>query len=194
MQCISAQQVVELFGPQGFSVVSNPIMNRMTLRLEANFSSREKRIGGRPTPHAQRLVKFVEALNRWLPTDQVRLLWVDHSDSAFPSTHALFVAARAGLGELRSIVEAPGHLFESFPYSERDQLRMLPEQTRQTGILIGLTLLVIMNGWDGWLLSGQGVDRIEFWEGNLFFYSGDKERLDSAKVLMDQFECTQDLV
>jgi hypothetical protein len=193
MRCLTPIELVELFGPIGFSVVSNPHLHRTALRLAKDIAARQNRVGGRPTPDLNRLTRFTEALNRWHPTNRHRLLWVDHWADYFPSTYALFMAARTGLSESRSLSEAPGHYFDPFPYDERDQLRISTEQGHQTGILIGLMSLLMMNGWDGWLVAEGSVDRIEFWEGNVFFHSDDKERLMSAKALMHQFECPQDL-
>src|SRR6266480_3806193 len=98
-------------------------------------NSRQDRVGGRPTLHLHRFAQFAEAMNRWHLTNRHRLLWVDHGANHFPSTYALFMAARAGLGETRSLSEAPGHYFDPFPYDERDQLKISQDQARQTGIL-----------------------------------------------------------
>jgi hypothetical protein len=119
------------------------------------------------------------------------MLWIDHWDDHFPSTHALFIAARSGLGDTRSLSEAPGNYFDPFPYDERDQLRISAEQGHETGILIGLMSLLMMNGWDGWLVAEGSVDRIEFWEGSFFFYSAERARLVDAKSLMKEFKCPQ---
>ncbi|MCW5749247.1 MAG: hypothetical protein KIT36_23860, partial [Alphaproteobacteria bacterium] len=94
------------------------------------------------------------------------MLWIDYWNNDFPSAYALFVAARVGLGETRSLSEAPGHYFDPHPYGERDQTRISQEQARETGILVGLTSLLMINGWDGWLVAADSSDRIEFWEGN----------------------------
>lgn len=193
MQCLTQKELLDLYGPTGFSVVSNHAWHRNTLTLESKMAAQQKRIGGRPAVYVDQLAQFAEALNRWHPTNRQRLLWVDHWADDFPSTHALFLAPRAGLGETRSLSDAPGHRFDSFPYGERDQLKISPEQGRQTGLLIGLTSLMMMNGWDGWLLADGSADRIEFWEGNLFFHSVDKARLVEAELLTDEFNCPLNL-
>lgn len=53
--------------------------------------------------------------------------------------------------------------------------------------------LTMINGWDGWLVARGNTDRIEFWEGNIFFYSSEKSRLVAANLLMDEFNCPRDL-
>ncbi len=194
MRCLTPKETVDLFGRDGFSVTSNPQMHRTALVLEPTIASRQIRVGGRPTPNVSRLAHFAEALNRWLPPDVHRLLWVDHWNNDFPSTYELFIAARVGLGEARSLSDAPGHYFDPHAYDERDQTKVSPEQARETGILIGLMSLIMINSWDGWLVADRSSDRIEFWEGNIFFYSSERLRLTDATSLMDEFDCPRDRV
>jgi hypothetical protein len=83
---------------------------------------------------------------------------------------------------------------DPYPYDERDQLKIPPEQARQTGILIGLMAVIMVGGWDGWLVAEGSSDQIELWEGNVFFHSNDPSRLADAKTLMMEFDCPRDLV
>lgn len=194
MRCLTPNEAVDLFGRNGFSVASNPNLCRNALVLEPTLASRQTRVGGQPPRDVRHLRYFAEALNRWHPTDKGRLLWVDHWTNDFPSTYETFIAARTGLGDARSLFEAPGHHFGPFPYHERDQMNISPEQAQQTGILIGFMSLIMIDGWDGWLVADGTSDRIEFWEGNVFFYSSEKLRLTAADSLMNQFECPRSLI
>ncbi|WP_151115792.1 hypothetical protein [Hypericibacter adhaerens] len=193
MRCLTTKEAENLFGQEGFSVKPALHLRRTTLVLRPDMASRQSRVGGRPPSDVGRLVDFLEAMNRWHSTYTHRLLWIDHWDDMFPSAYDLFVSARQGLGESRSLSEAPGHYFDPYPYDERDQTRISKEQARETGILIGLASLIIINGWDGWLIAGGSSDRIEFWEGNIFFYSNEKTHLANAESLMGQFDCSRDL-
>lgn len=194
MRCLTPKEVEELFGPAGFRVSSNRALHRTALRLEPNTDAGQIRIGARFTPHILLLVRFAEALNRWFPPNRHRLLWVDHAAWAFPSTYDTFLAARVGVGETRSLIEAPGHYFDPYPYDIRDQTEISPEQARETGILIGFMLLIMINEWDGWLIADDSSDRIEFWEGNLFIHSHQRSRIAEANLLLDEFDCPRDLV
>jgi hypothetical protein len=78
-------------------------------------------------------------------------------------------------------------------YHERDQTKIGPAQARETGILAGLTSMVMIGGWDAWLIADGGSDRIEFWEGNMFFHSSRPARLTEAEVLMREFDCPREL-
>jgi hypothetical protein len=115
---------------------------------------------------------------------------VDHCNDLFPSTYSFFLAARRGVGETRSPLEAPGHLFDAFPYHERDQQEISEAQAGEMGLLMGLMTSLVLNGWDGWLVSSAGEERIEFWEGNVFFYATVNARLTDAKRLLNEFGCS----
>jgi hypothetical protein len=193
MRCLTPKETAEIFSKAGFSVSTAQEWYRTSLVLEPKISARQRRIGGRPPPLVTRLPQFSEALNRWLPSNQHRLLWIAHFNRDFPNTYALFIAARVGLGETRSLSEAPGHYFDPFEYHEQDQLLISPEQAQQTSILVGLMSLIMINGWDGCLIADDSVDRIEFWEGNILLYSEEELRLGDATSLMTQFDCPRDL-
>jgi hypothetical protein len=136
---------------------------------------------------------FAAAVNRWLPDQTTRVFWIDCYSAAFPSITSLFLAARLGLGETRPIQEAPGHVFSAYPWAEEDQLAISHEHACEAGILIGLMLLLIANEWDGWLVSSASADRVEFWEGNILFYSESKERLAGATALLQQLGCPTEM-
>ena len=167
MRCLTPRQVREMFGPAGFSVVPNVEMRRTQLVLAVEIAARQERVGGRPG-RGSRLRSFAEALIRWHPPAAPRLLHVSAWNWNLPSVCDLFIAARRGLGEIRPLLEAPAHHFDPYPYDERDQTVIFPEQARETRILVGLMALVMIDGWDGWLIAGN-ADRIEFWEGTSSF-------------------------
>lgn len=194
MRCVSPTEAMHLFGKSGYRVNADQAWYRLALVLEPAIAAKQTRIGGRPTPNVERLPYFAEAVNRWHPTRKHRLLWIDHFEESFPSVRHLFIAARAGLGDTRSLSEAPGHCFEPFDYDERDQTRIEPLQAGETSILVGLMSLLMAGGWDGWLVADGCHDRIEFWEGNIFFHSTEASRLRDAETLMNEFDCPTGLL
>jgi hypothetical protein len=193
MHCLTPNEAKDVLESAGFRVSSADDRHRMELAPEPTVVAGQIRIGARPTPHVDRLCYFAEGRNRWLPSNRHRLLWVDNWTSDFPSAFEFFIAARIGLGETRSLFDAPGHYFDPYPYGELNQTQISPEQARQTGILIGLMSLIMINGWDAWLIAAGSSERIEFWEGNIFFHSHEPSRVAEATVLLDQFDCPRDL-
>lgn len=194
MRCVSSSEVDELFGRDGFSVNANVNLQRFGLALRPEISSAQQRVQGRPTSDVNRLFDFAGALNRWLPTKRHRLLWLSHWDSGPANTYEIFAAARIGLGETKPLTEAPGHYFDAHDYDFQDQVEMPRKQWRDVGVLAGLLSLVMINGWDAWLIAEGSTDCIEFWEGNLFLYSHDQSRLKGAETLLANFDCPRELV
>lgn len=194
MRFLTPRDVVDLLSQNGFTAMSRPEVQRTPLVLDKEIASGQRRVGGRPPSVLSQLSDFVDGMVRWYPSPSPRVLWLDSWNWDFPSSYDLFVSARKGLGEIRSLFDVPGHYFNSYPYDERDQTKIPPDQAHETGLLIGFTSLLMINGWDGWLVAPGTSDRIEFWEGNFFFYSADTARLRAAESLMDAFGCPRDLV
>jgi hypothetical protein len=193
MRCLAPAEAEAIFGRDGFNVSLDHAWYRTALRLGPNRAANEDRVAGRPTVDPSRLAPFALEVNAWLPTARSRLLWIDHWNSDYPGVDQLVVAARAGLGETRSMSEAPGHLFDPYAYDERDQLKISLDQVRDISILVSLMSLIMIGGWDAWLVAGESTDRVEFWEGNIFFYSSDPATLSGAEALLTRFDCSRTL-
>lgn len=193
MRCLTPKEAADLFGSAGFHISADRKWRRVALVLDSNLARRQARVGARPTPDVTRLAHFSEALNRWLPPDRHRLLWIDNWNFDFPSIHEAFIAVRAGSGEMRSLSEAPGQFFDAYPWNERDQTAISSEQARETSLLVGLMSLVMIDGWDGWLVADGTTERIEFWEGNIFMHGNQPPRAAEAETLFAEFGCQRDL-
>jgi hypothetical protein len=184
-----------MFGSLGFGVSLEHAWYRRALTLDHGIANRQTRIDGKPTFSIERLSYFIVALIRWLPTNRGRLLWVEHYEDyyPYPSLHDSFMAIRAGLGEKRSLDDAPGHYFDPHDYEQEDQTEILPAHAADVDMMIGLISLVMVGGWDAWLIADSCADRIEFWEGNIFFYSEDRSSIARAESLLQDFNCSREL-
>jgi hypothetical protein len=191
MRCITPAQVDNLFGSAGFSISLDHAWYRSALVLKEDQTRGESRIGGRPTVDPTQLALFALELNSWLPTASCRLLWIDHWNSDYPSVDQIVVAARLGLGEPRSLSAAPGHLFDPYPYHERDQVEISPDHAKEINVLVGLMSLIMIGGWDAWLVTNASASRVEFWEGNIFFHTRETTMLASAEGLLARFNCSR---
>ncbi len=179
MRCLSKAEAAAILDPRGHSI-------RPAVPID--------RLGARPPGDIAVLPDFIRELNRWLASDGERLLWIDHWETgAYGFDHAIAGVIRAGLGEARHFDEAPGYLFEAQKWATEDQAEVSIEMARNTGELIGLATLVMVTQSDAWLLSPDSADRIEFWEGNFFFYSQDPDQIIRAYTIVDQFGCSRDL-
>jgi len=187
---LAPPDVEALFGDAGFSA-SQPLGGgRPQLILDPRIGGRQRRVGARPPLDVGGLLYFVGALNRWLPANQPRLLWISDWSSPRVETDDDFVlAARRGFGEVRAFSEAPGHYFEVQPWDEQDQADATRHLSAALSALAGLASMMMITGSDGWLIAGGTSDRIEFWEGNLFLYAEAPARLREAEALLEAFQC-----
>jgi hypothetical protein len=195
MRCITPAEVAELFGQDGFTINSNPALERFGLDVRDDVWSRLRRLEARPAPNADRLMSFAANLNRWLPTKRQRLLWFSHWGAPWADrdSRALIEAARIGLGEHRPLLDAPGNLFEAHDYDNQDQGTMPKAQWRDVALLAALMSLVMMGEWDGWLIAQGCTDLVEFWEGNVLLYSDNAARLREGEALLKTFECPRQM-
>jgi hypothetical protein len=186
MRCLSKAEAAAILDPRGHSIRPLPPVDRL---------------GARPPADIAILPHFIGELNRWLSAGGERLLWIDHWEAGiYRADHVIVGLIRAGLGESRAFYEAPGwfdeapgYLFKAQNWAAEDQTEVSLEMARNMGELIGMTALVMMTQSDGWLLSPESADRIEFWESNFFFYSEDKDQIGRAYTIIDQFGCSRDL-
>jgi hypothetical protein len=81
---------------------------RSALILDAAKPRRQTRLAARQPRDIAVADKFVRALNRWLPSNRARLLWVDHwqTGALGGSENAIISAAWRGLGEARPLEQA----------------------------------------------------------------------------------------
>jgi len=192
MRCLSPAEASAIFGPSGFTVMSDDGY-RSALALEPKLASRQVRVAAEQPEDFGRVAAFVRAVNRWLPSHRPRLLWVDHWDTGqFGGFETAMVsAAWRGLGEQRSLVEAPGLYLGGQDWDEQDQTQVTAAQAESLGLLVGVVAMMMITGSDGWLISEGGVDRVEFWEGNFFFHSGDAGQIARANEIVDEFRCVR---
>jgi hypothetical protein len=173
-----------LLGSAGFTVSLEHRWYRTALTLDAKIAGRQARVGASPPDDLRGLRFFLERVNRWLPSKTARVLWIDHFESAVLGDDALLLAMRRGFGEQRPLADAPGHYVDPQPWHEQDQLLITPERAGALSLLVGIAAALLITGSDGWLVAPGVADRIEFWEGNIFFYSSDSHRIAEATNLL----------
>jgi len=155
------------------------------LSLVPEVARRQRRVGAAPPGHLGGLRWLIEEANGWLPSACGRVLWITGFEQAVAGAEEFLMAIRRGFSEQRGPEEAPGHYFCPQPWQERDQLLVSREHAAALSVLVGLAVTVLMTGSYGWLVAEDAAERIEFWEGNIFFHSADAGRLKAAKVLLE---------
>jgi hypothetical protein len=180
MRGLTVQETQEILGKYGFRIDQNQSWYRLGLVLDTAIAGTQMRVDACPSAKPSGILGFAEAANRWLCPNKRRILWIEHYETAFPSPYETFVAARRGLGEVRSLVEP-------HPYDQTDQIDMSKDQAQEANIIAGLSTLVLVGGWDGWLIAEGATDRIGFWEGFVYFYSSSAAQIERAQLLINRF-------
>ena len=188
MQFLTSDQAVTQFPHLISGVDTTNEWYRTELVFEPAIVSRQRRVGG-GSPNGMSYAAFCRDLLDWLDGDAGRLLWVSHWEDGLPGYFELFEAARKGLGATTGLSGQPGLAFGPAPYHEFDVTVLLPEARTYLNTVCGLISLVYLGAWDGWLIAKTGNDRIEFWEGNVFFYSDQSARLEAGETLLRRFNC-----
>ncbi len=191
IRCISPSEAAALLGHQGFSVSLEQEAYRSALVLEQAYASRQHRIAAEQPPQVGLISSFVLSVNNWLPADQGRVFWADRWEpgSFGGRENALVALAWRGVGDGRTLREAPGMVFDREDWNEEDQLRITASHAEALGVIIGLVTLLMMTLSDGWLVSTGSTDRVEFWEGNFFLHSADEEQLRRGHAIVKAYGC-----
>ena len=191
MRCLSPAETEEIVGPLGFKAYARHEWGRNALRLRTPFAERQFRIAVEQPERFFCVGNFIRTINRWLPPDQERLLWVDFWNTGLYGGHENSLAEWAwrGMGEKRSLLETPGILFDAQAWDQEDQTEIADPHAAALGMLVGLVTLMMMTYSDGWLISPKSIDRIEFWEGNFFFHSDNPSQLARANDIVEEYGC-----
>jgi hypothetical protein len=145
------------------------------------------RIEARPHGDIASLGSFLDSIFRWLPPDASRVFFInDWGFGALAQPYAFVTAVRQAIGERRPLLEAPVHHFPAMSWTW-DALEETEEQKRESGLLAGLAISVMTFGWDAWLAAEGCRDAVEFWEGNILFYSDDDQKLEDARAMLTGF-------
>ncbi|WP_072777858.1 hypothetical protein [Marivita hallyeonensis] len=124
----------------------------------------------------------------WLPKTSQRLLWIDHFSDGFPSQNRHFLNILGQGFASDYLVENPAILLAPLSDDLLDQLAGTHEQNAEAEALIALCTLLSVSGWDAKLLTSGSTDYVEFWEGNVFFYSESNDALNRAAELFDFYD------
>ena len=89
-----------------------------------------------------------------------------------PNAMAVIDSLRRGHGDLRPLIEAPGHWFAASEQAEA----------------IGHSYLAVTFGWSAYLYLATGKATVLFWEGDLVdFWSADRTLVESVGTLIQNY-------
>lgn len=156
-----------------------------------SFSRRGGKVRRIFLPHleidASKLVYLSTQLVDWLPNDCERMLWLRNWHTYPPDQVILFETVRRGCEETRSIIDAPGHLFQSSAYDRQDYESRTNYDHKENATMWGLLLLMILLNWDGYLFAANR-DYVELFDNALAISGTDDTTIKAAYVLADRFK------
>jgi hypothetical protein len=187
MKCLDPAEAGTLLKQSHFSV-------RLSERGEGIIGSwnrqrkSEQSFACQPPADPCSLPDFLGAINRWLPSNTFRVLWINDWSLFYPTFHPAVFAIRIGEGDRRSLSDAPGHFFPAHSYAEEDQAAVSDAQVTDVGLLFALLSLFIIEQWSVVLLAGESCDYVEFWDGNIVFKSPDSTSMSRAREIASKFK------
>ncbi len=179
MRCFSGEEVRHSLSSTSLSIGETG---------RVGISGKMDRVEGRPEGDVGSLGSDLDSIFRWLPPKTGRLFCVgDWGFGALAQPYSFVMAARQSVGETRPLLDAPVHQFPSLSWTW-DALEESQEERRETGLLAGLAISTMCFGWDALLVAEGCLDVIEFWEGNILFYSREAEKLEEARALLRELQ------
>jgi hypothetical protein len=178
MRCLTERDFLEAFSGARFT-----IGEQGRLLTNEAIASTQTRIARGGLRDGRTLAGFCRTAIRWLPEGSRRAIAITDAWSGLGDALPALEAIRRGLGEERPLKDVPIHVTDVHSWT-LDQLEMTPSQVCEEGLLVGILSLVLSCGWDAWLLADGCSDAIEFWEGNILFYSDRQSQLSKAKALL----------
>jgi hypothetical protein len=150
----------------------------MHVRIDENrnlwFSSEQEKIMTTMPRGAAALNRLSAELAQWLSCHSSRMLWLSNwqTDPAHPLI--LFEKIRIGCGELRHIIEAPGHLFEE-------------SNENESAILTGLMFLIMAFDWEAYVVTQNHGEFVYLGDEHIVYSSADGEKMKEVSSLNATF-------
>jgi hypothetical protein len=121
-----------------------------------------------------KLSRFAARLSTWLVGAE-RMLWLSHWNVSLLNEVVLFDRIRASYGEVRPIIESPGHLFETRNATDGE-------------VLIGLIFLTLAFNWEGYIVASGSDDHLTLGDECLVLSSCETKRLSYGRELAAEFD------
>lgn len=188
VKSLNITDAIKYLGEDKYAVsLENEWYRRLLYRI-GDGADVSQRIGRFLDAHPFQLTYVFLSMAKWLPKNTHRLLWVDHFADGFPSQKGHFLNILGDNLASDHLVENPAILFGPLSDDLEDQLAGTPQQNVEAEALVTLCTLLCVGHWDAKLLSCGSTDYVEFWEGNLLFYSESPKALNRAAEMFDFYD------
>ncbi len=187
MQVLRKDELPAAFAKLGFTVSTAASWYGYRIDYERSIKRRLADLSIRPVLHSALLPTFLLELVRWVSQGSSRLLWIEHYKSGFLSFEMSFHSLLGRIENISSLNESPGFYFEPIDVQEAFNQSLEAEPSAELEKMLSLLCVVLLAEWDAKLLSLDGCDHVEFWEGNVVFYSDSLEKIKLAREVAERF-------
>lgn len=188
MKSLSIAEALRYLSEDKYAVSLENAWYRRELYQIGIGPDKAQRVERRFDPQPSQLPYLLLSMANWLPKHTHRILWIDHFSSGFPSQERNFLKSLGSELPSDYLLENPAILLGPFSEDLMDPIAGTPEQNTEAETLISFCTALTVGEWDAKLLTSGSTDYIEFWEGNVLFYSESAEALDRAVKLLDIYE------
>ena len=188
MKSLSITEAIQYLGEDKYAVSLENDRYRRILYRVGDGADKSERVARFFDPNPLEFSYVLLSIADWLPKSTHRLLWIDYCTDGFPSQKPHFLKILGDDLPSDHLVANPAILLGPFSDDLTDQQAGTPEQIIESEALVILSTLLCIGHWDAKLLTNGSTDYVEFWEGNVLFYSESTEALDRAAELLDFYE------
>ncbi len=136
------------------------------------FCNDQKRIMMTMPKTAAALNWFASELGDWLLSDFDRMFWLSNWDTQPPYPALFFEEIRKGHGEMRHIIDTPGHIISV---------------SDETALMKGLMFLTMAFRWEGYLVCQGGEGYVYLGDQCVVCFSQNSAKLDDVAVIVEKF-------
>ncbi|WP_120502764.1 hypothetical protein [Sulfitobacter mediterraneus] len=188
MKSLNITEAIQYLGEDKYAVsLENEWYRRLLYRV-GEGADKSGRVARFFDPNPFQFSYAFLAMADWLPKNTHRLLWIDHLEDGYPSQKQHFLNILGDGLPSDHLVKNPAILLGPLSNDLMDQKVGTPEQNIEGEALITLCTVLSVGNWDAKLLTAGSTDYVEFWEGNVLFYSESTEALNRAVKLLDFYD------
>lgn len=188
MKSLSITEAIQYLGEDKYAVsLENEKYRRLLYRV-GRGADKTQRLERSFDPEPLQVPHLMLSMANWLPKNTHRLLWIDHFNDGFPSQKRSFLNILGDDLPSEHLLANPAILLGPLSDDLMDQLAGTPQQNYEAEALISLCTLLTVGEWDAKLMTEKSTDYIEFWEGNVLFYSENTEALERAAELLELYD------
>jgi len=188
MRLLCPEETFEVVGRFGMQpAAANEAYGQTLLPLDPRSMDELQRIEARADLDCANVSALLLRIIGWGGFSGARLLWVSSTFSVYPDVSRLYYGLLARFGDSQSLMDRQAILFDGLGGDIYDVFA--DESIREeVETLVSALSVILLGSWDAFLLSEASGSFVEFWEGNILFYTSRKDAASEAEAIIAEFE------